>query len=78
MDVRKEIGEGVDNMIRLIIAAMVTGILFGTSLGWATGHLTAEGFGLGLAAIATLILPYSVIYAGQSTRRAKLSPTSIK
>lgn len=65
-------------MIRLIIAAMMTGILFGTSLGWATGHLTAEGFGLGLAAIATIVLPYSVIYMNQNARRAKLAPTSIK
>lgn len=65
-------------MIRLIIAALMTGILFGTSLGWATGHLTAEGFGLGLVAIATIVLPYSVIYMNQNARRAKLAPTSIK
>ncbi|MBF4501054.1 hypothetical protein IRY55_06720 [Savagea sp. SN6] len=65
-------------MIRLISLAIVTGILFGTSLGWATGHLTAEGFGLGLAAIATIVLPYALIYASQGNRRAKLSPTSIK
>ena len=49
-------------MIRIILAALITGISFGVAVASVTGKLTMEGMTMGLASILIIVVLAGVVY----------------